>query len=204
MAKSLCDEKLGQIKEEVLFCKKCSLAESRTCPVIGEGNHQADIMFVGEAPGRQEDATGRPFCGAAGKILDEVLVAVGLSRESVYIANILKCRPPKNRNPLAEEIKSCSGYLDRQIEIVDPRVVCSMGNFASQYLIKKYGLEDKVSVNGKIPGITSLKGKVFKVLNSRQQEISLVALYHPAVATYNINKKPILVEDYQIVADLIR
>ncbi len=199
----LCDQKLKEIKDEVFACQRCPLFQGRRYPVIGEGNHQAKIIFIGEAPGRQEDFSGRPFCGAAGRILDDILLAIGLNRKDVYIANILKCRPPNNRNPLSEEIEACAPYLDRQIEIISPSVLCPMGNFAAQYLLKKYGLSDQVIQNGKMPGITQLKGRVFKATNSLGEEIKIVPLYHPAVATYNASKKPILIKDYQIAANLL-
>lgn len=198
-----CDQKLKKIKDEIVACQKCSLFRGRKYPVIGEGSHQAKIIFIGEAPGRQEDASGRPFCGAAGKILDDILAAIGLNREDVYIANILKCRPPNNRNPLNEEIEACVPYLDRQIEAIAPKVICPMGNFAAQYLLKKYGLVNQISQNGKIPGITQLKGRIFEAKNLFGEEIKIVPLYHPAVATYNINKKSILIKDYQTAANLL-
>lgn len=199
----LCDQQLKEVRDQVVACQQCSLYQTRHCPVVGEGSHQAEIMFVGEAPGRQEDATGRPFCGAAGDILTEVLSAVGLARSDVYIANILKCRPPNNRNPLAEEIKACGSYLDRQIEIIKPKVICPMGNFAAQYLIKKYGLESQASEQGKLLGITRLKGRVFGVKDLLGVSLKIVPLYHPAVATYNANLKPTLIKDYRVAAELI-
>ncbi len=195
----LCDQNLKKIKDEVIVCRKCSLSQTRKCPVIGEGNHRAKIMFIGEAPGRQEDATGRPFCGAAGNILTEILEAIGLKRADVYIANILKCRPPNNRNPLSQEITACVPYLDRQIEIINPSIICPMGNFAANYLIRKYHLEDQAIQNGKIPGITLLKARVFKISNLDGSSLKIIPLYHPAVATYNINLKPTLIKDYRII-----
>jgi len=199
----LCDQQLKKVRDEVVACRRCPLYRTRRCPVVGEGNHRAEIMFIGEAPGRQEDATGRPFCGAAGDVLTEVLSAVGLDRSDVYIANILKCRPPDNRNPLIEEIKACVPYLDRQIEIIQPKVLGPMGNFAVQYLIKKYGLEGQASEGGKLLGITRLKGRVFEIKDRRGTSLKIVPLYHPAVATYNANLKSTLIKDYQLVADLI-
>lgn len=200
----LCDRQLQEIRDQVVNCQKCSLYQKRHCPVVGEGNHRAQIMFVGEAPGRQEDASGRPFCGAAGQVLSEVLAAVGLQRKDVYIANILKCWPPGNRNPLAEEINACGPYLDRQIEIIQPQVICPMGNFAAQYLIKKYGLEQLASQNGKLLGISRLRGQVLATNNLLGPSPKIVPLYHPAVATYNPNLKPLLIQDYQVAADLLQ
>lgn len=199
----LCDQQLKKVRDEVVACQRCPLYRTRRCPVVGQGNHRAEIMLIGEAPGRQEDATGRPFCGAAGDVLTEVLSAVGLDRSDIYIANILKCRPPDNRNPLAEEIKACVPYLDRQIEIIKPKILGPMGNFAVQYLIKKYGLEGQASEGGKLLGITRLKGRVFEVQDLLGTSLKIVPLYHPAVATYNANLKPTLIKDYQIAADLI-
>ena len=114
--------KLEEIEKEVLRCKKCPLWRTRTKPVVGEGDPKAKIMFIGEAPGASEDASGRPFCGAAGKVLDELLEEAGIKREEVYITNILKCRPPGNRNPKAEEIKACTPYLERQIKMIKPKI----------------------------------------------------------------------------------
>jgi len=200
----LCDQQLQEIRDQVVNCRKCPLYRERHCPVVGEGNHRAQIMFIGEAPGRQEDASGHPFCGAAGQILNQVLEAIGLKREDVYIANILKCRPPGNRNPLAEEIKACGPYLNRQIEIIQPQVICPMGNFATQYLIKKYGLEPLASQNGKLLGISRLRGRVFETNDLLGPSRKIVPLYHPAVATYNANLKPALIKDYQVAADLLK
>lgn len=200
----LCDQQLQEIRDQVVNCRKCPLYRERHCPVVGEGNHRAQIMFIGEAPGRQEDASGHPFCGAAGQILNQVLEAVGLKREDVYIANILKCRPLGNRNPLAEEIKACGPYLNRQIEIIQPQVICPMGNFATQYLVKKYGLESLASQNGKLLGISRLRGRVFETNDLLEPSRKIVPLYHPAVATYNANLKPVLIKDYQVAADLLK
>jgi len=182
------DKKLRKIKEEVLNCKKCSLYKTRICPVIGEGNHQAKIIFVGEAPGAQEDKTGRPFCGAAGKILDEVLESIGINRKEIYICNILKCRPPANRNPQKEEIESCVPYLERQIDIIKPKVICTLGNYSTAYIMEKYGLKNEIQ------GISKIRAKVFKI-----KDIKIIPLYHPAVATYNPNMKETLKEDFKIL-----
>jgi uracil-DNA glycosylase len=135
------DKELGRIKEEVLNCKKCSLYKTRKYPVIGEGSHQAKIMFVGEAPGVQEDKTGRPFCGAAGKILDGLLKSIGVERKDVYITNLLKDRPPGNRDPQKEEIEACVPYLERQIEIIKPEVICPLGRYSMKFLMEKFGLK---------------------------------------------------------------
>ena len=190
------EEDLEKIKKEVLSCKKCPLCQERINhgyqSVIGEGNHQADIMLIGEAPGLNEAQTGRPFCGAAGKILDELLEEIGIKREEVYITNILKCRPPENRNPKKEEIESCTPYLDRQIEIIEPKIICPLGNFATGYLLEKYGLKEQIQ------GISKIHGKVFEV-KSLFGTLKIIPLYHPAVATYNINMKETLREDFKVL-----
>ncbi len=186
------DQKLKKIKDEVVDCKKCLLYKTRTYPVIGEGSHQAKIIFCGEAPGAKEDKTGRPFCGAAGKILDELLNSVGIRREEVYICNILKCRPPANRDPQKEEIEACVPYLERQIEIIKPEVVCPLGRYSMKFLMEKFGLEDKVEP------ISKIHGKTFEV-KTISQNLKIISLYHPAVAIYNPNMKETLKEDFQVL-----
>jgi DNA polymerase len=181
---------LKKISIDILNCKRCSLWKERTNPVVGEGSVAAKIMFVGEAPGFNEDRTGHPFCGQAGKILDELLSKIGIRREEIYITNILKCRPPKNRNPKEEEIKSCSSYLDRQIEIINPKIICCLGNFATSYIMKKFGLKDKIQ------GISKIHGQIFSY-QSLFNSINIIPLYHPAVATYNPNMKAILKKDFE-------
>jgi len=189
---------LRKIRDEVINCKKCSLYEERTngefYPVVGEGNHQAKIMFIGEAPGLQEAKTGRPFCGAAGRILDELLDSVSIKRENVYITNILKDRPPKNRDPQKEEIKVCVSYLERQIELIKPVVICSLGRYAMEFLMGKFGL------GGVIEPISKIHGKVFEV-KILSQNIKIIPFYHPAVATYNPNMKEVLQKDFQVLKE---
>jgi len=190
------EEELKEIKKEVLNCKKCSLYKERIgnrfYPVIGEGNHQAKIMFVGEAPGLQEAKTGRPFCGASGKILDELLNSVGIKRGEVYIANLLKCRPPENRDPQPEEIKACSSYLERQIDIIKPKVICLLGRHSMKFFMEKFGLEDQIE------GISKIHGRLFES-KSLFQKICIIPFYHPAVAAYNSNMKGTLVKDFEIL-----
>jgi len=186
------DKNLKQIKEEALKCQKCSLYKTRTYPVIGEGNHQAKIMFIGEAPGFNEDKTGRPFCGDAGKVLDGLLESVKIKRQEVYIANILKDRPPGNRNPQKEEIEACAPYLERQIEIIKPKIVGTLGNYATAYILERYGLE------GEIQGISKIHGKIFNTKTSFGL-IKIIPFYHPAVVVYNNNMKEILKEDFLVL-----
>ena len=180
-----------RIKEEVLNCKKCSLYKTRRNPVVGEGSLQAKIMFIGEAPGAAEDRTGYPFCGEAGKILDELLNSIGIKREEVYIGNILKCRPPGNRNPKKEEIEACAPYLEKQIEIIAPEVISTLGNYSTAYIFEKYGLKNQIQ------RISKIHGQIFEVKNLFQ-DLKIIPLYHPAVATYNPNMKEILKNDFKI------
>lgn len=188
------EEYLEQVRKRVMECTRCDLYKTRNNPVFGEGLKTATIMFIGEAPGFNEDRQGRPFVGRAGKILDELLASVHLKREDIYIANILKCRPPDNRNPERHEIESCSEYLDAQIEAISPKVLVPLGNFAFQFLCQKYGLtSEKISaVHGKMFNITTLFGT-----------IRIVPMFHPAVATYNPTKKTILLEDMKTLLQFV-
>ena len=186
------EEDLEEIRKEVLKCRKCGLYRTRTNPVVGEGNPKAKIMFVGEAPGFNEDRMGRPFCGAAGRVLDELLESIGIKRKDVYISNLLKCRPPRNRDPQKEEISACSPYLERQIEIIKPKIICPLGRYSMRFLMEKYGLKDKIEP------ISRIHGRVFEI-SSLFQEIKIIPLYHPAVATYNINMKEVLKRDFRVL-----
>ena len=163
---------LTAVYRQARGCTTCpQLASTRTQVVFGSGNADADLMFVGEAPGAREDEQGIPFVGAAGKLLGELLGEVGLSREDVFIANVLKCRPPGNRDPLPIEIENCSGYLMRQVELIEPRVICTLGNFATKLL------------RGEPTGITRLHGQAeIRVIGRRA--VRLYPLFHPAAALY--------------------
>ncbi len=187
---------MRQIKDEVMDLKSSPLYEYRTenkyYPVIGEGSHKANIMFVGEAPGRNEAKTGRPFCGAAGKILNELLESAGIKREDVYITNIVKDRPPQNRDPLPEEIKAYGGFLDRQIEIIQPKIIATLGRYSMGYIMKKFDLESALKP------ISQMHGKVIDAKAS-YGPIKIAVLYHPAVAIYNSHTKDILKEDFGIL-----
>ncbi len=190
------DKQLAEIKDAVLDCKKCFLCRTRTYPVVGKGSHSAEILFCGEAPGYWEDQKGEPFVGKAGKILEILLESIGLGRKDVYIANLLKCRPPENRDPNLSEIKACTPYLEKQIDIIKPKVICPLGRFSMNFLMEKFGLKDKIEPIGKI------HGQLFEV-NSLFQQTKLVPLYHPAVATYNPNMTTVLKKDFQILKQII-
>jgi DNA polymerase len=156
---------LASLGEAAASCTRCGLVATRTQVVFGVGAFDADLMFVGEAPGRNEDLQGEPFVGAAGNLLNELLGEVGIDRDDVYIANVLKCRPPGNRDPQPDEIDACKGYLRTQLELIDPRVVVTLGNFATKLLLKRN------------VGITRLRGQVFPWWNRH-----LVPTFHPAAA----------------------
>ena len=181
---------LEELEERIGDCKKCELWKTRTNAVPGGGSSEVDIMLVGEAPGFNEDKQGKPFVGAAGSILDQLLKSAGMSRDDVYITNILKCRPPENRNPQEDEINSCTYYLDRQIELIKPKIICCLGNFAIKFIMKKFNLDKEIQ------GVSKIHGKVLKV-STLDGQIKIIAMYHPAVATYNMNMFNILKEDFE-------
>lgn len=187
------------IKDEVLALTNSPLyafrTESKNLPVIGEGSHEARVMFVGEAPGRNEAATGRPFCGAAGKLLDELLASVSILRESVYITNIVKDRPPQNRDPLPEEIASYGPFLDRQIEIIQPQIIAALGRYSMGYIMEKFGLRDVLQP------ISKIHGKLFATTTT-YGPVKILPLYHPAAAIYNRELIPTLKEDFQQLKNL--
>src|SRR3989338_7674536 len=191
-------ELLRKIKDEVINLKESTLYKERiknkVFPVIGEGSHHAKIMFIGEAPGKNEAATGRPFCGAYGKILDELLASVVTERKDVYITNIVKDRPPFNRDPLPEEIAVHGPFLDRQIEIIQPEVIATLGRFSMDYIMRKFGLENQLK------SISQMHGKIFDA-ETNYGKINIVPLYHPAVAIYNRTMKDTLIKDFQILKD---
>ena len=186
------EELMRQLKHEIEECRKCNLYKSRKEPVIGSGNLDAKIMFCGEAPGYWEDIKGEPFVGAAGKIFDDLLISVGLKRQDVYIANLLKCRPPDNRDPQKEEMQACAPYLERQIQIVKPEVICPLGRYSMRFLMEKYGLGNRVD------SISKIHGKLFEA-ESLFYKVVIIPFYHPAVATYNPNMREVLQKDFKIL-----
>lgn len=192
---------MREIKEEILNLKKSPLYKERVAgkyfPVIGEGSHDANIMFIGEAPGRNEAQTGKPFCGASGKILDELLNHIGVNRETVYVTNIVKDRPTNNRDPKPEEIELYAPFLDRQIDIIEPKVVATLGRFSMEYIMKKFNLDDNLET------ISKMHGKVFEAKTVSGKKINIVPLYHPAVAVYNRNQLPLLKKDFEVLKKVI-
>jgi uracil-DNA glycosylase len=176
--------------EETASCTKCALAQGRTQVVFGSGSPDADLMFVGEAPGFHEDQQGVPFVGQAGKLLERLLEGIGLTRADVYIANVLKCRPPGNRDPMPDEIAACEPHLFHQIELIEPKLVATLGNFATKLL------------SGKPAGITRVHGYEQEVtLGTRS--VLLFPLYHPAAALYTPSMLKVLEEDFAKIPDLL-
>lgn len=190
------DELLLKIKEEVLNLKKSPLYKDRITnkmfPVIGEGSHEAQIMFVGEAPGKNEAATGKPFCGASGRVLTEMIESIGLKRQDVYITNVVKDRPPDNRDPLPEEITLYAPFLDRQIEILQPKIIATLGRYSMGYLMQKFGLAHELKT------ISQIHGKIFEARAS-YGDVKIITLYHPAVALYQNSLKAEMFKDFQII-----
>ncbi|MGH3063834.1 MAG: uracil-DNA glycosylase [Gaiellaceae bacterium] len=183
-------EALATFAEQVSGCTRCRLSQGRTQVVFGVGNPHADLMFVGEAPGFHEDKQGVPFVGQAGKLLDKLLGGIGLERSEVYVANVLKCRPPGNRDPQPDEIESCEPHLFRQIELIQPRVVATLGNFATKLL------------SGKPTGITRVHGQDQEVTLGGNR-VSLYPLYHPAAALYTPAMLNVLQEDFRRIPELM-
>ena len=162
-------ERLVEVYKEASGCVRCPLSQTRTKVVFGNGNADAELMFVGEAPGADEDRQGLPFVGRAGRLLDEMLAGIGLSREQVFVANVLKCRPPGNRDPQPNEIETCRPYLHEQVRLIEPRVVCTLGNFATKLL------------TGNQTGITRVRGTP-QVHTLGERTVFVLPLFHPAAA----------------------
>jgi DNA polymerase len=182
-----------RLVKETEICKNCKNI------VVGKGNEGADILFVGEAPGRNEDEQGLPFVGAAGKNLDKLLESVGLSLNDIYVANILKCRPPENRDPFPEEIRAHTPWLLEQIKKIKPKVICSLGNYATKFFLA----EGDIDAMNKQPGITSVHGKV-KFVELNGVKIKLIPLFHPAAIIYKRDLIPLWEEDMEIVKKEIK
>ncbi|HEU5114733.1 MAG TPA: uracil-DNA glycosylase [Candidatus Paceibacterota bacterium] len=193
-------EELRKIRDEIVALASSPLYEYRTSnkylPVIGEGNHESHLVFVGEAPGENEAKTGRPFCGAAGRILDELLASIAMDRKTVYVTNLVKDRPPENRDPEPEEITLYGPFLDRQIAIMKPRVIATLGRHSMKYVFEKYGLSSDLQT------ISKIHGKEFKGV-APYGEVTIVALYHPAVALYNGSMKGAMLEDFKLLKKYI-
>jgi uracil-DNA glycosylase family 4 len=177
---------LENVRKELGDCKRCKLHRGRKTIVFGEGNERATLMLIGEGPGYDEDVQGRPFVGRAGQLLTKILQSINLQREEVYIANIIKCRPPQNRNPEPDEIQSCSPFLMKQIQVIQPKIICALGAFSAQTLLK-------TDVK-----ITALRGKFYDL-----EGIKVIPTYHPAFLLRNPERKREVWEDMKKIAELM-
>lgn len=178
---------LDEIRSHVERCCKCPLCEGRTHVVFGDGSALARVMIVGEAPGKNEDLQGKPFVGAAGKYLDELLAIAGLAREDVFIANVLKCRPPGNRNPQVDEINACADFLREQTRAIMPEYIVTLGNFSTKFILKTER------------GITSLRGQLHQT-----GKFKVFPVFHPAAALYDSSKKVVLEDDFAMLGELLK
>lgn len=178
---------LEEIHQQILKCQLCELAHGRTQAVPGEGNPHADIVFIGEGPGANEDKKGIPFCGASGRFLDEMLASIHLSRSDVFITNVVKCRPPENRDPLPHEIDICTQhYLYKQLDVINPKIVCFLGRYSMGLFMKDLK-------------ISQVHGKAF-----RKDNRFYIAFYHPAVALYNGSMRQVLLEDFKVLDKILK
>ena len=177
---------LDELRVQVESCRRCPLCDGRTQTVFGVGNPHARVMFIGEAPGKNEDLQGEPFVGAAGHYLNELLGCAGLRREDVFIANVLKCRPPGNRDPRPEEIQTCTPYLREQTRTIDPEVLVTLGKFSTQFVLKTQ------------VGITRLHGRV-----QRAGKFLVFPIFHPAAALYDAAKREALENDFVTLGQLL-
>ncbi len=184
-------ERLVEVYREASVCRRCSLAETRTRVVFGAGNADAELMFVGEAPGAEEDRRGLPFVGRAGGLLNELLAGIGLSREDVFIANTVKCRPPGNRDPQPVELEACRPYLDRQIELIEPKVIATLGNFATKLL------------TGNRAGITRVHGRP-QTHRLGVRTVRVFPIFHPAAVLRNPGQRPLIDADFATLRELLR
>jgi len=178
---------LCAIESEISSCVKCELSKTRKNTVSGAGDFKAEVMFIGEAPGQREDEQGIPFCGASGKFLDQMLDSIGLNRDKVFIANTLKCRPPNNRDPEDSEKEACRPYLDKQIELINPKLIVTLGKHATSAMMPGVG------------GISQNHGKALRRPNGR----TYLALYHPAAALHNGGLRETLLEDFSKIPRIL-
>lgn len=176
---------LGQVAQEVSVCQKCGLFHSRKNAVPGEGPADADIMFIGEGPGFHENEQGRPFVGAAGRFLDELLAKIGMQRSEVFITNVVKCRPPGNRDPMVEELEACGDYLERQIQSINPKVIVTLGRFSMARFLPNAKIS---AVHGQA---VQIRGRL------------IVPMYHPAAALHQGSLRPVIERDFAQLPELI-
>jgi len=183
---------INSLKEEMCYCTKCELFKTRKNVVVGSGPWDASVLFIGEAPGKKEDEKGVPFIGRAGSVLDELLSSIELNRDDIFIANILKCRPENNSNPTEGQIKACTPFLNRQIALIKPKLICTLGTFSTNYVFSLYGLPEQK--------ISSVHGKVFEPAKG----IKILPLYHPAALIYNRKLRDDAFNDFKTIKALLK
>ena len=187
-------EELEKIHEEIKKCQRCPLYKSKINYVPGEGNPSSGIMFIGEAPGGEEDKQGKPFVGKAGKYLTEVMEKNGIKREEVYITNVLKCRPPNNRDPKPEEIKACSFWLEKQLEIIKPNVIVTLGRYSTEWIFNYFGL--------KFTSIMKVRGTIYTV-KKWNKEVKIIPTLHPAAVLYHKQWKEYFEKDFELIKEVV-
>jgi len=192
-------EQLEQVQQKILTEMVCPLKDAAKNLVFGKGNPDASILFIGEAPGEKEDEQGIPFVGSAGKELDKLLRSIGLTLEDAYIANILKYRPPNNRDPSVEEIYRHTPYLIEQIKIIRPKIICTLGNYSTKFVLASFNIPNMK----KIGGISTLHGKV-NPIKIDDMEFIVIPLYHPAAMLYNPRLRETLAEDFLKMQDILK
>ena len=186
---------IKELSIDINNCKKCSLWKTRNKPLVGDGLVDADVLVVGESPGYNEDLQGKAFVGEAGRVLDKMLSLINLERDEIYITNILKCHPPKNHDPNQQEINACIGYLYRQIDIIQPNIILTLGKYASKEIFNRFNLQ--------FSKISELHGRVFEA-ETNYGKIKIVPLYHPAVACYHNEMLDILKKDFINIGGVVR
>ena len=190
------EELLGAIAAEITFCPRCRLSKTRKKAVPGAGGAQSRLMLVGEGPGRNEDLEGKPFVGQAGRFLDALLTEAGLTRKQVFICNLVRCRPPENRDPLPDEIEACAPYLNRQIALIKPKGIVSLGKHSTAYMLSKAKM--------RFSNIARARGKFYEIRLWGMQ-ITIFPTFHPAAALYNGKCRDRLVEDFRLLGkELVR
>ena len=195
-------DEMRQVRDDVVACKQCSLCKTRTKPVIGRGNHDAKVLFIGEAPGNNEDKSGLPFVGQAGQVLDGLIAKAKLKSDDFYICNVVKCRPPDNRDPSDQEKIACLSFLTRQIEIVQPEVIVCLGKHSAETIFRIFGIAKKIT------SMSALRGRVFEpddlfkqtslaIGNIAMANVKIIVMYHPAALLYNKSLKAIAEKDFE-------
>lgn len=188
-------KRMDELKRQIRECHKCTLWKNAKNPVPGEGDLNATLMLIGEAPGYHEDIKGQPFVGSAGKILDELLMSIGIKRNEIFIGNIIKHRPDENRDPTDEEINACGTYLEHQIQIIEPRLIVTLGRHSTEYVMSKLGLE--------FLGISESRGKILEK-DLFGVHLKIMPTFHPAASLYNPTYRGYLEKDFQMINNLLK